>query len=609
MTLHHTRALTLAALATVVALGGCRSPRSPTVGASASAAAPIHLTLVGTNDLHGWVLEQSEGLAQGALKFGGLALFSAYLQVLRDENPGGVVLVDAGDLFQGTLISNLSEGAVVVDALNLLGYDAASIGNHEFDYGPVGPAPSATDPSMDPFGALKARIAQARFPLLSTNIYEKATGRRPSWLPGDGSVIIERQGVKIGLFGLTTPQTPTTTLPINVAGLRFGPLAAEAAAAAARLRERGAELVVAVVHAGGRCRDLSDPHDASSCDLDTAEVFEMVRGVPAGTLDAVVAGHTHAQIGHFINGTPVMESRALGRAFGVIELFVDRQSKRVLADQTRIRAGLGVCETVDEISGSCDPRVVKAQGEARLVPALFHGRRIAPDPAMVAQLRPAAQAVASKQNLSLGVDVPRGLGRNYDAESPLGSLLADSLRAMTQADVALLNPGGLRADLKEGPLTYGGVYEVIPFDNQLATLDLSGEQLRRVLTAAYGARKGVFQVSGVEVKLDRCPNPDRLKAVLLTSGKSVDPRGRYRVVMPDFLARGGDGLGPALDTVEQERLDFGDRRSANFRDELVQFWQARGQPLLAPTPGRVAFVGGAGPCGPGVKAEAPSRMP
>lgn len=597
MTQQHSRAVRRIAWAALALLLSCRaSPPLAPPAPLAEPSPPIHLTLVGTNDLHGWVLEQTEALADGELKFGGLALLSSYVEVLRGENPGGVVLVDAGDLFQGTLVSNMSEGAVVVDALNRLGYDAASIGNHEFDYGPVGPAPWAIEPSMDPFGALKARIAQARFPLLSSNIYEKATGLRPSWLGGDGSVIVERLGVKVGLFGLTTPQTPTTTLPINVATLRFGSLAPEAMIAAQRLRAQGADVVVAVVHAGGRCHDCLHPHDLSSCDLDSAEVFEMMRTIPEGTVDAVVAGHTHAQIGHFVNGAPVIESWALGRGFGVIDLFLDPTSKKVLADETRIQSGIEVCETAEQGSGSCNPKALRAKGALKLVPATFHGHRVQADSAMVAQLQPAVDAVASKQDLVLGVDVPHGLGRNYEAESALGSFLADSLRAMTKADVALLNPGGLRADLKPGPLTYGRVYEVMPFDNQLATLDLNGEQLKRVLVAAYGSRKGVFQISGVEVMLDRCQRPDRLKSIVLANGRAVEPRGRYRVVMPDFLARGGDGLGPALSTIEKDRLDLGDRRAANLRDELVQYWQAKKEPLVPPRPGRVGFVETPTPC-------------
>ncbi|MCA3012211.1 MAG: 5'-nucleotidase C-terminal domain-containing protein [Myxococcaceae bacterium] len=557
----------------------------------------VRLTIVGTNDVHGWVMPQEERFPQGAVRFGGAAAFAGYLKLLRADNPGGVVLVDGGDLFQGTLMSNLTEGSIVIETFNALGYDAAAIGNHEFDYGPVGAPTHASQPGMDPFGALKARIAQAKFPLLSTNIYESNSRLRPSWLPGDGTVIIERKGIKVGILGLTTPQTPTTTLPINVASLRFAPLGPEALTAAKGLRARGADVVIAVVHAGGRCGETKDPVDLHTCDTETGEVFDMMKGFPYGTLDAVVAGHTHAQIGHFVNGTPVIESFALGRAFGVIDLAIDPQTRKLIRERTRIRSGVPVCETVDEATQSCDVRALKARGDTvKPVPATWLGQRVEPDQAIAELLWPGEARVAALQGRALGLAVPRALGRNYEHESALGSFLADSLRTMLRADVALLNPGGLRADLDQGPLKYGSVYEVLPFDNQVATLDVTGDQLVSLVRAAYAAKKGVFQVSGLEVRLDRCPGPNRLRSVHLPGGHGVDPNVRYRVVMPDFLARGGDGLGPVLATIDPRQVDLGETRSTNLRDELVDFWVKNREPFAAPEAGRVQFVDDGKPC-------------
>jgi 5'-nucleotidase len=596
----------------VWSLLSCRTPEplpvtpSPTV----AVAPPIKLTLVGTNDVHGWVMEQVEHFPQGDIRYGGVANFAGYLKVLREDNPGGVVLVDAGDLFQGTLMSNLTEGSVVIDAFNQLGYDAASIGNHEFDYGPVGPVSVATQAGMDPFGALKARIAQARFPLLSTNIYERDTGLRPAWLKGDGSVIIERKGLKVGIFGLTTPQTPTTTVPVNVASLRFGALAPEALTASRRLRDRGADVVVAVVHAGGKCADAHDPHQLSSCDADSGEVFEMMRGLPPGTLDAVVAGHTHAQMGHFIAGTPVIESWALGRFFGLIELSIDPATRKVLPEQTHLASAIPICGTVDAESKSCELKELRARADAvKPVPPTFRMQALVPDPAVLRVIAPAEQEVSALQNRDVGVLVPQTLGRNYETESPLGDLLADSLRELCHADVALLNPGGLRADLKAGALRYGAVYEVLPFDNAVATLELTGEQLTRLLNAAYGSRKGVFQLSGLHVELSRCPGPQRLHAVRLADGRNVEPQARYRVVMPDFLARGGDGLGPVLATVDPSQVDLGENRGQNLRDELVAYWAAHPHPLTAPRAGRVSFIADEDGCSPGARIDAQTSVP
>lgn len=572
---------------------------------------PLRVTIVGTNDVHGWVMGMKERFPRGEIRYGGVATFAAYVQVLRQDNPNGVVLVDAGDLFQGTLVSNLTEGSVVIEAFNQLGYDAAAIGNHEFDYGPVGPISAATQATMDPFGALKARIAEAKFPLLSTNIYEANNdGYRPSWLPSDGSIIVERHGLKIGVFGLTTPQTPTVTLPINVQTIKFRPLGSEALAAATRLRAKGADLVVAVVHAGGRCGDCSKKEDLTSCDLDAGEIFEMMKGLPEGTLDAVVAGHTHQQIGHVVNGTPVMQSWALGRYFGLIELSVDPKTKKVIPGRTQIHSGIEICDTWDIETKSCDPKRLRARADqVTPVSAKFRGQIIRQDQTVLQAMQPAEQAVAELQQKELGLTVPHALGRVYEGESELGSFLADSLRAMSKTDIALMNPGGLRADLKEGPLTYGGVYEVIPFDNAVATLELTGEQLDRLLTAAFGSKKGVFQVSGLEVKLSRCVVPDRLRGFTLPGGRKWDPAKKYKVALPDFLARGGDGLAPVLATIDPAQVDLAENKGTNLRDDLISWWQTRKETFKPPKGGRVTFIDSGETCSTATRTDTSATVP
>ena len=168
----------------------------------------VTVSLVGTNDLHGHI--------EALPRLGG---YLANLRRARAQDGGGVVLVDAGDMFQGTLESNLGEGAAVVRAYNLLGYAAAAVGNHEFDYGPVGPAPSPRAPDDDARGALKARAAEARFPFLAANLADVASGAPPSWPNVRPTTIVQVAGVKVGVIGMTTMATPRTTMAANFAGL------------------------------------------------------------------------------------------------------------------------------------------------------------------------------------------------------------------------------------------------------------------------------------------------------------------------------------------------------------------------------------------------------
>lgn len=594
----------LSSLVLLLAASGCRSvpqtaePQTPPPARAEAAvsapAEPIRLTVVGTNDFHGWVSPHRTSLKGGVeVREGGAAAFAGYVARLRADNPDGVLLVDAGDLFQGTLASNLTEGAIVIDVYNQLGYTAAAIGNHEFDYGPVGPGAVPSKPGDDPLGALKARIQQARFPVLSTNIREAASGERPAWLGNDGTKLVTAKGVKVGLIGLTTPTTPQVTNPTNVASLRFEELAPAAVEASQRLRAQGAEVVIGIAHAGGKCFPLDNPRDASACDTKDGEINGMLDALPPGTLDALVAGHTHQPMGHFLNGVPVIETTGLGRAFGVIELFVDPATRKVVPERTRIEAMIPVCERVDATSRSCDARKLREQAEEKaleLVPPTFLGETVVPDKDVEALLAPALERVEAEQRRPLGFDAPVKLGRTRDAESALGSVLADALRGAASTDVALLNPGGLRADLDAGPVTFGDVYEVLPFDNTVAIVTLTGEELRRLLGLTY--RRGAYQVSGLKVTLDRCPGEDRVKAVTLANGKPLAPKKLYRVAMPDFLVRGGDGLGVLFDPLPAGRIDLGNARALSLRDSLIAYWKAQGKPLAAPPPGRIAFTGG-----------------
>ena len=264
----------------------------------------ITISIVGTNDLHGHI--------EALPRLGG---YLANLRAARARDGGGVVLLDAGDMFQGTLESNLNEGAAVVRAYNALAYDAAAVGNHEFDFGPVGPATAPRGPGDDPRGALKARAAEARFPFLAANLFDAATGAPPAWPNFAGTKLIERAGLKIGMIGLANAGTAFITLPANFAGLRALPLAPVVVDAAKDLRHRGAHAVVVVAHVGGSCGRVDADNDLASCKSDS-EIFDLARALPAGTVDAIVAGHTHAGIAHRVAGVPIIEAYDKGPASG-----------------------------------------------------------------------------------------------------------------------------------------------------------------------------------------------------------------------------------------------------------------------------------------------------
>jgi len=225
----------------------------------------ITLSIVGTNDLHGGIVAR-EGR-------GGLALFGGYvanLRAARARDGGAVLLLDGGDMFQGTLESNLAEGATVVAAYNALGYAAAAIGNHEFDFGPVGPAATPQSPADDPRGALKARAAEARFPFLAANIIDTTTNRPVAWPNVMPTTTVRVGGVRVGIIGVVTLGALSATIASNTNGLRIAPLVETIEAEGLRLRAAGADVVIVTAHAGGRCAAFDNPADLSSGDVPVA---------------------------------------------------------------------------------------------------------------------------------------------------------------------------------------------------------------------------------------------------------------------------------------------------------------------------------------------------
>jgi 5'-nucleotidase len=193
-------------------------PHFPRLAAAPDEPALVTLSIVGTSDLHGAAFPRNGS--------GGLQLLAGYvnnLRAARASGRGAVLLIDSGDTFQGDVESNLSEGALIVDAYNAMGYAAEAIGNHDFDFGSVDSVAARQSPS-DLRGALKARAAQARYPFLAANLIDEATGRPVEWTNVRPSVLLQAAGINVGVVGVMTIDALQSTLAANVQGLRIAPL-------------------------------------------------------------------------------------------------------------------------------------------------------------------------------------------------------------------------------------------------------------------------------------------------------------------------------------------------------------------------------------------------
>ncbi len=500
--------------------------------------------IVETTDIHGHLLseratgdEERRGAPEERL--GGLAWIGGYLRILRGgRNP--VLLFDGGDLFQGTLASSASRGKAVIAAYDLLGYTASAVGNHEFDL-------DAADPPGDRFATLRRRFAEANFTFLAANLVEEATGQPPAWPHFAPSMIADARGLPIGIVGIANPDTPSLTLAGNTAGLRFTDPAAAIEREAARLRQGGARLIVLVAHVGGRCDGAGGDAGEASCEPESF-LLRLLHALPPGTIDVALGGHNHQIIANWIAGIPALEAAYAGRHLGWLTACV------------RPHGGL------DPARSTLHPMVT-------VVPrGRFLGAPVVRDAAVDRALAPYLAAVASRQDERLGPTLPSPITRDFHRLSPLGRLVAEAMKSYTGADVALMNPGGLRADLPAGPLTYGALYEALPFQNRIVVLTVTGRKLLELVTALADSGHGFPQLAGIDLR----GGPGAWSGARLAGGKPLDLAARYRLATVDFLVGGGDGLSGAMAGVPRRAIHPLSR--GPLLRELVLAYLERGPP-------------------------------
>ena len=469
--------LTLPGVAAAHAKDPDARPRPP-AHAEPQSQRTVEVQILGLNETHGQLLP----LNRDRRPAGGAATLAAYLAQEEAENPRTLIL-DSGDFMQGPAISSYFEGASTVDVFNEIGVDAAAVGNHEFDWGPE---------------TFAERVAQADFPFLAVNIVEDATGEAPE---GVQPYVIENlRGVKVGVIGVANPDTKNVTLPAATEGLSFLSLddTADAVnAAVEELRRRNVETIVVTAHQG-----LETETEGSLADL----VAQL-----SGEVDLVLGGHIPLEFDTTINGIRVVQSYGNTRGYADVTLTVDRATKDVVDLEASLDA-----TWVDQIEPDPEVGAIVDRYQAEL------------DEALGGTVGEATTAIV------------RGATRMVESE--MGNFVTDAMRSYLEGvDFAVTNAGGLRADIDAGPITLQEVYAVLPFNNTLVTMDLTGAQVIQVLEEGANSQYGTVQVSGLQWAYNAdAPFGDRVTSVALPDGTPIDPTATYRVATNNFMATGGD---------------------------------------------------------------------
>ena len=428
----------------------------------------VHLTFLQVNDVY--AIEPVDGGRSG-----GMARLATLVRDERRRNPNTLFLL-AGDMISPSVMSTVLRGEQMIAALNAVGLDFATFGNHEFDFGP---------------DVLVERMRESKFTWLSANVLDRASSRPFGGARADA--IVELGGLKVGVFGLTIADTAHVSAPGPTVEFR-DPLAT-GRAVAGRLRQAGAHVVVALTH------------------MEMAQDRALAR---QADVDLVIGGHEHEPLITEEGKTLITKGGSDARYVVRVDVWLTRDGKPVERSWTF--------------------RHVSA--------------RIEPDPTVTELVRGYTGRLSRELDVVVGrttVPLEARSGKLRTEETNLGNFVADVVRQSLDADVALVNGGGIRTDriVPAGPLTRGDVHALLPFTNTAVKLAMTGRDLRAALehgvAQADRAGGGFLQVSGVRVVWDpRRPPGSRIVRADVGAGR-LDDAATYTVVVPSYLFRGGDG--------------------------------------------------------------------
>ncbi len=560
--------------------------------AAGKVARPAKVRLLGINDFHG---QLPAGRKVASRPVGSAGVLAAWLKAAEMGDEDRTLIVHAGDhVGASPPASALLQDEPAVSFLNLLanhwchtlgsrevapgnlgggGHDGdddafepwmnprcnlvGSVGNHEFDEGRaellrlLGGGNHPNGPFLDdPWRG-------ARYPTLAANVVDAETGR--SILP---PYVVKRvDGLPIGFIGLVLKETPTIVTPTGVAGLKFLDEADTANEYVQKLKKLGVHTIVILIHQGGSQKSYAGSTSPAAGAV-TGAIVDIVERLD-DEVDVVVSGHTHQFTNALLpssSGKPVLvtQSFSYSTAYAQIDLEIDRATRDVTAKSATVQT-----TWADE------------------------GPGLSPDPAAAALQTAADAKVAPLVNQVIGaaaVAMPNSA--NAAGESALGDLIADAQRAAVPgADAAFMNPGGIRADLSAGSITWGALFTIQPFGNTVVGLALTGAQVKDLLEQQWlgQASPRILQISGITYTWSAlAPAGSKVSSVEI-GGAPLDQAATYRVAVNNFIAAGGDNFTVLTQGTNQVGgpVDL---------DALVTWVQAQPQPLAAPALGRITRV-------------------
>ncbi len=448
----------------------------------------VRISILHTTDLHGHILPTSD--YAGNADLGGFARCVTQIRRWRRQNRNSI-LIDVGDVYQGTDVSLRTNGAVMIDLFNHLNYDAWIVGNHEFDWG------------VETFANA---VAKSEMPVLAANMSMegKASGEISAkpFAKVQPYILKEFDGIRIAIIGLTTPGMPFWFRPEFIRGFDFGYSVEPVRRAMMKVKGDGAQAIVLAGHMGLKPRNGGDDFANNVVAL-TSEFPEVA---------AFIAGHTHQTIpSRLTNGVLLTQADHFGLHVGHLDLIFDRASKRLLHREAR-------CELMNN--------------------------RIPIDHVVISRTKPQLDESASALAQPVGVlaetlHVRGRPGEPSEVEALIGAAIMESLRERgITVDGAMHGVFDERNNFVAGPKTVNDIWNLIPFENYLVTAELTPEEIKTVMEEVYASREP-RNLLGFEIETEGLGFDRRITAIRLADGRMLARDKRYSVAFNTFDSRSG----------------------------------------------------------------------
>lgn len=530
-----------------------------------------NIVLFGTTDIHGNYFPKNNSMPnkKGYYQTGGLQYMASFFDVFRKDFGERSMYLDAGDQFQGGLETRISNGSIMTEFYNIMDLNSSTLGNHEFDFG---------------LNYLKKRSNESKFEYVIGNILDPQG--KDVFLPKNQVTYKTYQigKIKAGVIGLVTTATKQTSGQKDIKDFEFLDYRNVIKTYSDKLKEEEkVDVVILLSHFGTRCVNSSEVYEKYTLNIYNSsykglhcnpneELELLLKNLEPNLIDVVVSGHTHDNVHQYVHGYPVISTVNNGRYFNAMYLYFDKIDGKYIfnPNKTIIEGPIPACEKVFLQNKRCEIFEDEKMSSYEMYNYKFHNTEIIKNPKLdelskkwwdeyqnyVKQILCYLKGTFEKKN---------------EEEHALGNFFTDFIRDVTGADVSIYNGGGFRTIWKEGNISVANVFEMSPFDNNIVSFSMTGEELITMLKQTEESTTyGLYPVSGLKLQILQTSNSKQLISAKLFDGINdieIEKNKTYKVASNNFLLNGGDDFAKVMKWYKIK--DFEDYNDT--RDNLIAY--------------------------------------